>query len=166
MSVTISQLPLAALEALAMGDLAAARQATDVPLSEWIGTDEDCMSTWRRRAVQVAADPAEAAWVTGVVLAEREVVGQAGFHEKPMPDGTVEVGYKIDPAHRGRGLAKATLAFLLDRARETPGVTRVLASVGPWNAVSLHLVRSAGFVQIGEQIDDEDGLELVFELPV
>jgi RimJ/RimL family protein N-acetyltransferase len=78
----------------------------------------------------------------------------------------VEVGYKIDPVFRGRGLAKATLAFLLDRARRDRDVIRVLASVGPWNTVSLHLVTSAGFVRIGEQIDEEDGLEHVFALDV
>jgi GNAT superfamily N-acetyltransferase/predicted kinase len=166
MSVTISQLPIAALKALATGDVAAARQATDVPLSDWIGTDDDCVSTWRRRAVQVAEDPDEQPWVTGVVLADGEPVGQAGFHEKPSSAGAVEVGYKIDPAFRGRGLAKATLAFLLDRAREADGVATVRASVGPWNSVSLHLVRSRGFVVVGEEMDEEDGLELVHELDV
>ena len=166
MTVTIAQLPLPALRALADGDVAAARLATDVPLSDWLGTDDDCVSTWQRRAVQVAEDPEEAAWVTGVVLADGVPVGQAGFHEKPTAERTLEVGYKIDPDHRGRGLAKATLAFLLDRARATPEVDRVVASVGPWNTASLHLVTSAGFVQVGEQIDEEDGLEHVFELNV
>jgi [ribosomal protein S5]-alanine N-acetyltransferase len=41
----------------------------------------------------------------------------------------------------------------------------VLASVAPDNAASLALVAQAGFVRIGEQWDDEDGLEWVFELP-
>jgi len=165
-TVTIAQLPLPALVALADGDPDTARLATDVPLSDWVGTDEDCISTWRRRAVQVAEKPRDQPWVTGVVLADGEPVGQAGFHEAPDESGTVEVGYKIDPAFRGRGLAKATLASLLDRAREAPEVHRVLASVGPWNAVSLHLVRSRGFVVIGEEIDEEDGLELVHALDV
>jgi hypothetical protein len=30
----------------------------------------------------------------------------------------------------------------------------------------LHIVRAAGFQQVGQQWDDEDGLELVFERPV
>jgi RimJ/RimL family protein N-acetyltransferase len=38
--------------------------------------------------------------------------------------------------------------------------------VSPDNAASLALVRRAGFVHVGEQEDDEDGLELVHELAV
>ena len=164
MSVTIEQLPLAALEALAAGDAAAAAHSP-VLLTPWLlGTD--CLGTWRRRATQVAATPADEAWVTGIVVADGVAVGRAGFHAGPDTEGTLEVGYAIDPVHRRRGHARAVLGVMLDRAREAPGVRRVLASVGPWNAPSLALVRSRGFVQIGEVMDDEDGLELVLALDV
>jgi ribosomal-protein-alanine N-acetyltransferase len=43
-------------------------------------------------------------------------------------------------------------------------VTRVRASVRPDNAPSLRLVRRWGFTEVGEQWDDEDGLETVFEV--
>ena len=33
----------------------------------------------------------------------------------------------------------------------------------PEIAASLHIVRAANFVEVGEQWDDQDGLELVFE---
>jgi len=39
----------------------------------------------------------------------------------------------------------------------------VRASVAPGNAPSLGLIAPLGFVHIGEQIDERDGLELVFE---
>lgn len=165
MTVTIAQLPLAALEALAAGDADAAATHSPVPLSGWL-TGRECLGTWRRRAVQVAATPTDEAWVTGVVLADGVPVGRAGFHAAPDTDGVLEVGYAIDPDHRRRGHARALLGVLLDRARETPGVRRVLASVGPWNEPSLRLVRSRGFVQVGEQMDEEDGLELVLALDV
>lgn len=165
MSVTIAQLPLAALEALAASDEAAAAQHVPVPLTPWL-VGPECVGTWRRRAAQVAATPADEAWVTGIVVADGVAVGRAGFHAAPDLDGMLEVGYAIDPEHRRRGHARATLGFLLDRARETPGVRRVLASVGPWNAASLALVRSRGFVQVGVAMDEEDGLELVLALDV
>jgi [ribosomal protein S5]-alanine N-acetyltransferase len=38
-----------------------------------------------------------------------------------------------------------------------------VASVSPRNPASLALVRSLGFRQVGKQIDEVDGLELVFE---
>jgi ribosomal-protein-alanine N-acetyltransferase len=165
MTVTVARLSPAVLDALAAGDAGTASRLSPVPLSPWL-TGPECRDIWQRRARQVAAAPEDEGWVTGVVLDDGEPVGRAGFHAAPDTDGTVEVGYAIDPAHRRRGLARTTLTVLLDRAREAPGVRRVLASVGPWNEPSLRLVRASGFQQIGERIDDEDGLELVFALDV
>jgi L-amino acid N-acyltransferase YncA len=48
------------------------------------------------------------------------------------------------------------------RAAIEAGVHTVRAANSPDNAASLHVVRAAGFVEVGEQWDDEDGLELVF----
>jgi hypothetical protein len=45
-------------------------------------------------------------------------------------------------------------------------VTTVRASVGPGNTVSRDLVLAHGFAPVGEQMDDEDGLEIVYERPV
>ena len=163
--VRIVQLDPATLTALAAGDLQAANASSPVPLTpafvahEWRGT-------WRRRADQVAVTPADLDWVTGVVWDEdrRLAVGRAGFHAAPDELGTVEVGYAIDPEYRRSGYARAALNSMIERARADPGVVRVLASVAPDNAASLALVAQAGFVRIGEQWDDEDGLEWVFEL--
>ena len=47
---------------------------------------------------------------------------------------------------------------------EGQGVRRFVVSVAPGNEPSLAIVRKLGFVQTGEQWDEEDGLELVFEL--
>jgi hypothetical protein len=41
----------------------------------------------------------------------------------------------------------------------------VRASVRPDNVASLTLIGRYGFVRVGEQWDDEDGLELVLEVP-
>ena len=42
----------------------------------------------------------------------------------------------------------------------------VRASISPDNVASLRLVAQYGFVQVGEQWDEEDGRELVLEVPV
>jgi RimJ/RimL family protein N-acetyltransferase len=97
---------------------------------------------------------------------EDRAVGRAGFHGPPDDAGMVEVGYSIDPDRRRRGYARATLAYLLDRAGREPDVRAVRASIGPDNEPSLNLVRQFGFVEVGEQWDDEDGLEIVYEVTV
>jgi RimJ/RimL family protein N-acetyltransferase len=163
--VRIVQLSPPALDALAEGDLAAARAAADLPLSPYCA-GPDWRPVWRRRSAQVRADPASAPWVTGVVWDVRRqlVVGRAGFHGPPDVEGTVEVGYAIDPAFRRQGYARAALEVLLDRAARDPRVRTVRATIGPGNVASRDLVLQYGFVEVGEQWDDEDGLEVVHEV--
>ena len=78
----------------------------------------------------------------------------------------VEVAYFVDPAHRRRGFATALLAAALAWASADPAVRTVRASISPDNVASLATLRPFGFVEVGEQWDEEDGLELLFELPV
>ena len=52
----------------------------------------------------------------------------------------------------------------LGRAAREPDVRVVRASVGPDNVASLRLLSRYGFVEVGEQWDDEDGPETVFEV--
>jgi RimJ/RimL family protein N-acetyltransferase len=101
-----------------------------------------------------------------VVDDQRRVVGHAGFHGPPDKHGMVEVGYTVVPEQRGRGHGAAALRALLERATEDERIRTVRATVSPDNAPSLQIVRRAGFLQVGEQWDDEDGLELVFERSV
>lgn len=164
--VRIVQLDGAALHALAVGDLAAAEAASPVTLSAYLA-GPDCRGLWRMRSDQCDDDPAAAAWITGIVRDERlaTAVGAAGFHGPPDPDGMVEIGYRIDPLHRRRGYARAALEALLARAAREPDVHRVRVSIRPDNLPSSGLALQYGFRQIGEQWDDEDGLELVYERP-
>jgi RimJ/RimL family protein N-acetyltransferase len=155
-----------AFRALAQGDLAAAEAVSPVALSTYLAGTE-CHGLWRMRSEQFEQDPASAAWVTGIVWDERQclAVGAAGFHGPPDSSGMVEIGYRIDPVHRRRGYARAALEALLARASREPGVRRVRVSIRPDNLPSSRLALQYDFRQIGEQWDDEDGLELVYELP-
>ncbi|MGZ4503293.1 MAG: GNAT family N-acetyltransferase [Nocardioidaceae bacterium] len=165
--VELVQLSPAVLHALADGDLDRANRVAPVALTPYL-VGPECRGTWRRRARQVDADPAVAGWVTRVVV-DRDrglAVGRAGFHAPPDTAGMVEVGYAVDPAHRRQGYARAALLALLDRARREPAVRTVRASIRPDNDASWRLVTAYGFVAVGEQWDDEDGLETVYERPV
>ena len=42
----------------------------------------------------------------------------------------------------------------------------VRASISPANTASLATLRPFGFTRVGDQIDDVDGVELLFERPV
>ena len=116
-------------------------------------------------------EPASQEWlVRAVVLrSDSRMVGHAGFHGPPGVNGpakpdAVEVGYTVFPEFRGHGYATEAAQALMDWATETHGVRRFIASVAPGNEPSLAIVRKLGFVHTGEQWDEEDGLELVFEL--
>jgi RimJ/RimL family protein N-acetyltransferase len=78
----------------------------------------------------------------------------------------VEVGYSIDPQFRRQGYARAALRALLARAEAEPDVRTFRATISPDNVASRDLVLAHGLVEVGEQEDDEDGLEIVYELPV
>jgi RimJ/RimL family protein N-acetyltransferase len=78
----------------------------------------------------------------------------------------VEVGYSIDPRFRRQGYARAALRALLERAAAEPGVRTFRATISPDNAASRDLVLAHGLVAVGEQWDDEDGLEIIYEVPV
>ena len=162
--VRFVRLPPPVLTALLDGDLAAASALSAVDLPPFF-LEEGWL--WRLRLDQVEADPRAQDWVVRAVVAEPEgVVGHAGFHGPPDGDGMVEVGYTVLPHLRGRGYATAALAALVAEAAAAPDVRVVRASVSPDNPASLAVVRRAGFVLVGEQVDDEDGLELVHELAV
>jgi RimJ/RimL family protein N-acetyltransferase len=163
--VRIVHLDAAAFRALADGDLAGANAASPVPLSPYFA-GPDWRGTWHRRHRQVEQDPASAAWVTGVIWDEqrRVAVGRAGYHGPPDPSGMVEIGYAVDPAYRRRGYARAALEALLQRAAAEPQVRTVRVTISPDNTASYRLASQYGFARVGEQWDDEDGLEIIYEV--
>ena len=120
------------------------------------------------RIADLSIDPAAQPWLgRAIVLTERDgtrrVVGSCGFHAPPGPDGRVEVGYRVEPDYRRQGVASEVVRALFDWA-QAQGVDRFRASVSPTNVPSLAIVDRLGFRQVGVQIDDIDGEELVFEL--
>ena len=165
-SVRFVPLPPRVLEALLADDLAVARAATGVPLSEWFLSDEITW-LWRMRLDQIAKDPRSADWIVraAVSVPDGVVIGAAGFHGPPDEAGMVEIGYSTDPAYRRRGYAKAMVTELLRWAAAEPSAVTVRASISPENVASLASLAGFGFTHVGEQWDEEDGRELLFERP-
>ncbi|MFI5907548.1 GNAT family N-acetyltransferase [Dactylosporangium sp. NPDC051541] len=154
-------------QALADGDLTAANAMSPVLLPP-LFVDPASRYVWRMRVRQLAEDPANAEWVNGVIWCERQqvAVGHAGYHGPPDPSGMVEIGYTVDPAFRRRGYARAALEALLQRAAREAQVRTARVSIRPDNVASYRLASQYGFVKVGEEWDDEDGLEIVYEVTV
>lgn len=152
------------LRAVAGGDLDEVERQLDAPVGAgW----EDGVPA-QRRLEQLAADPSEQPWLVRAVLARapRRVVGCVGFHAPPDAHGRVEIGYDIVAGERRKGYAREAIHGLLDCAWATGRARVCVASVSPHNAPSLGLIRGFGFERVGEQIDEIDGLEWVFERPL
>jgi [ribosomal protein S5]-alanine N-acetyltransferase len=165
-SVQFAKLPAETLTALLDRDLAAASAAAGVHLTGYFIAPK-ALKLWRMRAAQIAADPQSARWIARAAVAEPGgfVVGHAGFHGPPDAAGMVEVAYSVDSAFRRQGYATAMLRELLRRAAAEPGVKTVRATISPDNAASLATIAGFGFTRNGEQWDEEDGLEVIFERP-
>ncbi|MGN6688406.1 MAG: GNAT family N-acetyltransferase [Actinomycetales bacterium] len=121
----------------------------------------------RAEQLDVDPDPAGLApWLSRAVVWRQTgvLVGYANFHTRPDADGRVEIGYRVAPQWRGQGIATEVADGMWEWARQR-GAQVFVASVRPDNEPSLRILRRAGFVQVGEQIDEADGLELVFERP-
>ncbi|WP_165549663.1 GNAT family N-acetyltransferase [Kribbella speibonae] len=152
------------MSALLADDRAAAQAELGFVLGDEFLTDR-AKWLWQYRLDQLARDPSAFGWLVKLVVADGIVVGYAGFHGPPDENGMVEIGYTVDPPFRRQGFAKAIVAALLERAAAEPDVRTVRATISPTNEASLATIAGFGFVANGEQWDDEDGLELIFDRP-
>lgn len=118
------------------------------------------------RVQQLAFDPAQEPWLLRMlVLREtRRAVGYVNFHAPPDARGMVEIGYQVGPEQRGLGYATEAAHAMWHWAAEH-GARVLRACVRPDNAPSIAMVTKAGFRPVDEQVDDVDGLEVVWERP-
>ena len=176
MAVTVPPIPTARFELVSMSmdfmrllvarDLAGAEAEIGAIVPAHYPDELDAFLQYRIHDLEIRPDAQP--WLgRAIVLAEpggvRRIVGSVGFHEPPGPDGRVEIGYRVEPEYRRQGVAKEVVRAMFDWA-ERQGVERFRASVSPGNVASLAVVRGFGFRQVGIQLDDVDGEELVFDL--
>ena len=82
-------------------------------------------------------------WVNQIVV-DATVVGEAGFHGPPDPDGVVELGYEVVPGWRRRGVATRACGLLLAQAWSL-GARGVRAEATPANVASRRVLLANGF---------------------
>ena len=125
-------------------------------------------SPLKHRIPRVQKDPnfAEIGLILAIAKNSRILVGSAGFHDNPNETGMIEIGFGIVPQMQGLGYGQELLIGMWRMIAKNPMVRTLRYTVTPENSSSLHIIRKMEFLQIGEQIDEEDGLELIFELSV
>ncbi len=118
------------------------------------------------RVPQVKADPSRNKWfVRFIVLKEhREVIGSISFHGAPDSKGMIEIGLGIEPAFQGMGYAKESLQAMWLWAVGFPEVKTLRYTVSPDNLPSIAVINYFGFDHKGQQMDDIDGPEDIYEM--
>lgn len=97
------------------------------------------------------------------ILADETVVAKAVVADGVVVGSIVtwshgphrEVGYWIDRAHWGRGIATAALSSFLELVTHRP----LTAYVAVHNKGSIRVLEKCGFVPAGEPVTGEDGVE-------
>ena len=120
------------------------------------------------RVPQVKEDPSTNKWfVRSIVLKESlEIIGSTSFHGVPDVNGMMEIGIGLDEKFWGNGYAKEALLGMWKWVVTQPGVSILRYTVSPTNIASVKIIQSFGFTHIGQQIDEEDGPEDIYEMSV
>jgi RimJ/RimL family protein N-acetyltransferase len=92
------------------------------------------------------------------------VVGSAGFHNLPDENGMIEIGFGVDPAFQNKGYGKQILHGMWGWVVNEPGVKTLRYTVSPSNLISKQIIQKLEFKLVGEQMDDIDGVEEIYEL--
>ena len=118
------------------------------------------------RVPQVKADPATNKWfVRWIVLKEnREVIGSTSFHGAPDAQGMMEIGLGIETQYQNQGYAKEALLGMWRWVLTFPEVKTLRYTVSPQNLPSIAVIKYFGFDFKGQQIDEEDGPEDIYEM--
>ena len=126
--------------------------------------DETGPLAWR--VPQVKEDPLLNKWfVRWIVLREsREIIGSISFHGAPDESGMIEIGLGIEPIFQNQGFGFEALAGMWNWVCDQPGVKILRYTVAASNIASVVLINKFGFVHVGQQIDEEDGPEEIYEL--
>lgn len=157
-------LPPDAVRALLGGDRAGASRLLGLSLpTTFPGRPDDVLLQVQLRRME--EDPGGRGWCLRAMVRVEDsaVIGHCGFHGPPKAVGRAEIGYTVFKKFRSRGYATEAAHGLIQWARHK-AERRVFASVAPTNGPSLAVLNRLGFRHVGEQMDEIDGRELVFEL--
>lgn len=112
--------------------------------------------------LQMLADVAARVWesfspASWLIVENGEVAGLCSV-TRPPQDGEIDIGYGIAPSRQNRGIASRAVRDIVVWAGADPRVRAITAETSPTNIASQRVLERAGFVRMGERVDEEDGL--------
>lgn len=118
------------------------------------------------RIPQIAEHPERSPYLLRMAVHRqaRCIIGSAGFHGMPDADGMIEIGLEVVPQWRGQGLAKEILHGMWGWVVRQPGVRTLRYCVSPSNDASQAIIQGIGGTLIGQQMDEIDGPEDIYQL--
>ena len=118
------------------------------------------------RVPQVKHDPSVNKWFVrwAVLRSTQEVIASASFHGAPDENGMIEIGLGVENNYQRQGFGKEILQGMWGWVVTEPGVKILRYTVIPTNSASIALVNSFGFNYVGEQMDEVDGPESIYEM--
>jgi ribosomal-protein-alanine N-acetyltransferase len=120
------------------------------------------------RVPQVKADPSTNKWfVRFIVLRESgEIIGSTSFHGVPDEAGMMEIGIGIEEQFWGQGFASEALLGMWHWVAAQPGISTLRYTVSPTNLASVRIINKFEFHHQGQQMDEIDGPEDIYEISV
>jgi [ribosomal protein S5]-alanine N-acetyltransferase len=138
--------PVAFVEAVLADDTEAAERLIGVRLlTGWL-EDPDVRVGLSIHRQALRADPAQVPWRIRLMVLrdERCAIGSINMKGPPGADGTVDLGWGVEPTYRGRGFATEGAQGVLAWVLGQPGVRRVTARIQPENLPSIRVARRLG----------------------
>jgi len=118
------------------------------------------------RVPQVKENPEVNKWFVrwAVLRSTQEVIGSSSFHGAPDANGMMEIGLGVEAAFQGQGFGREILQGMWGWVVTEPGIKTLRYTVSPTNTASIALINSFGFDYMGEQLDEVDGPESIYEM--
>jgi [ribosomal protein S5]-alanine N-acetyltransferase len=122
----------------------------------------------RWRVPQIKADESVNKWFVRLMVLRSTgvVIGSTSFHGPPDQRGMLEIVIGVEKIFQRQGFATQALSGMWTWAGAEPDVKIFRYQVGVNNIGSQQLIRKMGFAYVGQDVDDIDGLEDIFELTV
>lgn len=118
------------------------------------------------RIPRIRAEPSLAKYLLRLIVLREsaEIIGSAGFHAGPDEAGMMEIGIRIEQAFQCQGYAQETLRGMWDWVIQDSSVLTLRYTVSPTNQPSVAIIRKLGFELLGQQMDEVDGIEDIYEM--